>query len=135
MKNPLDNYLDKSQQHAIAAVGALVAVGVAVRRTQGKGASAGSAQRAVVSASREAEAPRKAKPKGRLAAKGKPPSKGTVKASAKPRSVAKASAKAKTPSPPSEWTRFLSARVPQLVKQGYTAPQAMKQAAAEFRAR
>lgn len=135
MKNPLDNYLDKSQQHAIAAVGALVAVGVAVRRTQGKSASAGSRQSAAAPAPLEAEAPRKVKPKGRPVAKVKAPSKGSAKVSAKPRSAAKAPVKGKAPSQPSEWTRFLSVRVPQLVKQGYTAPQAMKQAAAEFRAR
>lgn len=136
MKNPLDGYLDRSQQHAIAAVGALVAVGVAVHRTQGKGAaSAGSRQRVEAPAGREVEAPRRAKQKVRPAAKVKAPAKGSAKVSAKPRSTAEATAKAKTSSPPSEWSRFLSVRVPQLVKQGYTAPQAMKKAAAEFRAR
>lgn len=149
MKNPLDNYMEKGHQQALAAVGALVAVGVAVRRSQGKSAYAGAAgsgarrQADPPSGSMAVEVTGASRAGAAPASRSKASSK--RKAASKQRSAgaapkAKPSAKAKGgPKPKSqasnEWTRFLSVRVPQLVKQGFTAPEAMKRAADEFRAR
>ena len=152
MKNPLDNYMERGHQQALAAVGALVAVGVAVRRSQGKSAYAGAAgsgarrQADPPSGSMAVEVTRASRAGAAPASRSKVSSK--RKAASKQRSAgaapkAKPSAKAKggpkgakpKSQASNEWTRFLSVRVPQLVKQGFTAPEAMKRAADEFRAR